>query len=158
MMANGEVAPETLFGRHGAQSGRYLTEDRPDEDAEQGHADHDHGGHDQASRHGDISTWSFVHEEPVDPNRLFAWLKMIYSLRAPSMLRLKGLVRVTGSDQPLLVQAVGPIIDPVQRLSVWPDDSRSTRLVFIVRQLSIEALRESFERHVLSPGGSTPAR
>ena len=81
------------------------------------------------------------------------WLKMIYSLRVPSMLRLKGLVHATGEDQPLLVQAVGPIIDPVRKLSDWPGDERVTRLVFIVRQLSIEALRESFERHVLSLDG-----
>lgn len=153
MMKNGRIAPEKLFGRHRAQSDRYLTQDEPDGDAEHDHGDRGHATHRHESSHGDVSTWSFVHEEPVDPERLFGWLKMIFSLHAPSMLRLKGLVRAIGEDHPLLVQAVGPIIDPVQRLSDWPSDNRTTRLVFIVRQFPIEALRESFERHVLARGG-----
>ncbi len=150
LMANGRIDPETLFGRHGAGSARYSADDSPDSLVEHDHADHDHVDHPHENRHGDIATWSFVQEEPIDQDRLFGWLKMVYSLRATSMLRMKGLVRVAGEVQPLLVQAVGPIIDPVQKMSAWPDDDRSTRLVFIFRQLPIEALRESFKRHVLA--------
>ena len=156
MIANGRIAPEALFGRRGATSAQHLADGSAAKHTEHSHTDNDHEEHPHESVHGEIATWSFVQEEPVDQDRLFGWLKMVYSLRATSMLRMKGLVRVTGEDQPLLVQAVGPIIDPVQKMSAWPDDNRTTRLVFIVRKLPINALRESFQRHVLC-GGSFEA-
>ena len=151
-MQFGRIAPEKLFGRHGAQSDRKLTVEESGGHSEHGHGVHHHPNHGQTTSHGDISTWSFVDDRRIDRDRFFSWLKMLYSLRAPSMLRLKGLIRVTGEAGPILVQAVGPIIDPVRKLPDWPGESPSTRLVFIVRHLSIEALRASFERHVLLPG------
>jgi G3E family GTPase len=149
-MEHGRIAPEKLFGRGGAHSDRFLQLENSLTHSELDHGDHDHANHQRESSHGDISTWSFVNDGVIDENRLFNWLKMVYSLRASSMLRTKGLIRTIGRDGPLLVQAVGPIIDPVQELSDWPGGKPLTRLVFIVKYLSIEALRSSFERHVLS--------
>ena len=92
MMTNGRIAPEALFGRHGATSAQNLVDDSAAKHTEHSHTDHDHAQDPNESRHGDIATWSFVGEEPVDRDRLFGWLKMIYSLRATSLLRMKGLV------------------------------------------------------------------
>lgn len=78
------------------------------------------------------------------------WLKMVYSLRAAHMLRTKGIVRVSGSDAPLIVQAVGPVMSPPATLDAWPGGAPKTQLVFILRDLSADLLKASFERHVLS--------
>ena len=75
---------------------------------------------------------------------------MLYSLRASNILRLKGLVRLEGTGFPLLVQGVGPILNPPHFLSTWTEGTEKTRLVFILRGISTQALEESFMRHIMS--------
>lgn len=112
------------------------------------HHDHDHG-HSIDHIHGDIATWSLVHGAPLDEARLREWLSMIYSLRPYAMLRLKGYLRLEGFDRPLLIQAVGNMINPPEWLDGWPDDKKETRLVMIFKGLSAAAVQSSFRAHVL---------
>ncbi|MBL6958438.1 MAG: GTP-binding protein [Rhodospirillales bacterium] len=115
------------------------------------HHDHSHDPADTAiHQHGVITTWSFVGEQAIDGERLRHWLGMLFSLRPQALLRVKGLVRVEGRDQPLVLQAVGSLFSPPQWLDSWPQDKPETRLVFIFKGLSPEVLRNSFERHVIS--------
>lgn len=158
-IAHGRVDPAILFNRsraevlpadfdhdHGHADGR----DHPHEhrhDHDHSH-DHEHEVHD-TNRHGDIATWSFVSEAPVDGKRLSHWLETLYSLQAPAMLRLKGLVNTGDAAHPLLIQAVGPVLSPVERLAAWPDGKPLTRLVFIFKGLSVDDMKASFRRHVI---------
>jgi G3E family GTPase len=48
---------------------------------------------------------------------------------------MKGLVRVAGESGPRAVHAVQHTLYPSARLAAWPDQDRTTRLVFIVRDL-----------------------
>ena len=150
-MAHGQIAPEKLFGLDRLQSDRNEDHHHHDHDHESGH-DHAHENASEQEHqhdHGGIATWSFADSTPVDEERLLAWLRMLYSLRAPSMLRMKGLVRTPSHDGPLLIQAVGPVLSPLQRLQSWPDSQVTTRLVFIFRDMSVEQVRSSFLRHVI---------
>ncbi|MAI11916.1 MAG: hypothetical protein CBD27_08130 [Rhodospirillaceae bacterium TMED167] len=108
---------------------------------------HDHS---REHRHGDVSTWSFVDSTPLDRGRLFVWLQMLYSLRASHMLRLKGLVRLDGYSDPILLQAVGPVLGDPLSLTEWPGDEEKTRLVLITQGLKESSLSLSFERYVLA--------
>ena len=138
---NGEVAPGMLFGRDDAGAIAGIPEH---------HHEHHYDPDESGSRHGGISTWSYVHKAPLDRDRLNSWLKMIYSLRAAQLLRFKGLLRIEGHDTPLLIQAVGPVLGAPRFLPEWPSDETMNRLVFIAKGLPAETLEASFKRHVLA--------
>ena len=101
------------------------------------------------TRHHDVSSWSLVHESPIDLVRLRDWLSMVYSLRPYQMLRMKGIFRVSQSDYPILLEAVGNVVSPPKWLRHWPDNKPKTRLVVIFKGLSKMALANSFQKHVL---------
>jgi G3E family GTPase len=113
-------------------------------------ATHHHDGSNGEHRHGEIMTCSLLHEAPVDEARLRHWLTMIYSLRPYAMLRLKGFARLSHSDRPLLIQAVGGVVSPFEWLDEWPEGRPETRLVFIFKGMSPQAVKTSFQHHVLA--------
>ena len=105
--------------------------------------------HDHRHRHGDVSTWSLIHDAPIDEARLSAWLGMMFTLRPFAMLRMKGLVRIDHSSRPLLIQAVGTIFSPPVWLEAWPQGKPQTQLVMIFKELSPDSVKNSFHKHVL---------
>ncbi len=157
-MSHGRIAPEKLFGLNRLQTEPAIDHQHHgnDHDADHNHthehaSEHGHGhGQEHQHDHGGIATWSYTDDTPIDKDRLLAWLRTLYSLRAPSMLRMKGFVRTLDQDKPLLIQAVGPVLSPIEQLQAWPDGQPLTRLVFIFRDMSVEQMRGSFLRHVSS--------
>ncbi|MDG2033583.1 MAG: GTP-binding protein, partial [Rhodospirillales bacterium] len=141
---HGQVSLDMLFGHSNKYGGLSLS---PLPETVSAH-DHSHD-HSSEHRHGDVSTWSFVGSTPLDRGRLFVWLQMLYSLRASHMLRLKGLVRLDGYSDPILLQAVGPVLGDPLSLTEWPGDEEKTRLVLITQGLTESSLSLSFERYVL---------
>jgi len=134
----GRIDPDRLFRSPG--TGRQFTT------AHHHHASSD--GHDHG--HGDIMTCALLHEAPLDEARLRNWLAMIYSLRSHKMLRLKGFARLSHSDKPLFIQAVGSIVSPFEWFDEWPGDRPETCLVLIFKGMSPQAVERSFQRHVLA--------
>jgi len=120
------------------------------EDDEPRHKSHHHTMHDIASRHNDIASWSLIYEKPLDEVKLRDWLSMIYSLRPNALLRMKGIIKLANSDQPMFLEAVGSVVAPPKWLESWPNGKEETQLVLIFKGLSKEALTKSFHRHVLS--------
>lgn len=119
-------------------------------DWEDGHNTHRRKPNDGKFRHGDVSSWSIIHEAPLDEARLRDWLSMIYSLRPYSILRMKGIIRLSNSNQPMLMEGVGNIVSPLRLLESWPDNKQKTQLVLIFKGLSPDTIDKSFRRHVLS--------
>lgn len=54
------------------------------------------------------------------------------------LLRVKGWIRVTDDEKPLLVQAVQHVVSPVVALDAFPDGIPRSRLVFLARDLPDE--------------------
>ena len=133
----GRIDPDRLFRSTGAVQPFSATH-------------HHHHGSNGEHRHGDIMTCSLLHEAPLDEARLRNWLTMIFSLRPHEILRLKGFARLSHSDEPLFIQAVGSIVSPFEWLDEWPDEKPETRLVLIFKGMSPQAVKKSFERHVLA--------
>jgi G3E family GTPase len=106
---------------------------------------HRHDGeHGDASRHGDIAALLLSAEEPLDWAAFGLWLSMLLNRHGASVLRVKGLVRVKGVDQPAVVQGVQHLIHKPMHLERWPDGTPRTRLVLIVRGLDESLIRRSF--------------
>ena len=68
---------------------------------------------------------------------------MLTSLRGDQLLRIKGIVNVAGEDRPRVIHAVQHTIYPPAQLAAWPDADRSTRLVFITRDLDETFVRDT---------------
>jgi len=65
---------------------------------------------------------------------------MLVAFQGPDLLRVKGIVNVSGRPGPLVIQGVQHIFHPPVELAAWPNDDRRTRIVFITRGLDARAI------------------
>ena len=82
-----------------------------------------------------ISSFVWTATEPLAWEGLETALETLLALYGPRILRLKGLAHVAGERGPRAVHAVRHTLYPSARLSQWPDADRTTRIVFIGRDL-----------------------
>ena len=97
------------------------------------------GAHDTA-----IKAFSLRFEEPFTWDSLNAALQTLTALRGPDLLRVKGIVNVEGESGPVILQAAQHVIHPPVTLSGWRDDDRGTRIVFITRNITRDAVASLF--------------
>ena len=84
-------------------------------------------------------------DRPVDGTKVTRWLNDLLAEEGPDILRAKGILDVKGEPRRLVFQAVHMILEgELQR--PWKDgETRSSRMVFIGRDLDDAALRQGFE-------------
>lgn len=148
---HGKIAPEQLFSR--AADPRANPEELRrwlDAEAyEHAHAHHDHGHHqhhteNDPNRHGEnIRAFCLTLDQPIAWEALKTWLQSITSLRGRDLLRMKGLVNVSGLPGPVVVHGVQHVIHPPVRLRAWPDADQRSRIVFITQNIPQAALQNS---------------
>jgi G3E family GTPase len=94
--------------------------------------------------HDDVSSFVLQAEQPLDWPRLQAWLADVRGLHGDKLLRLKGIVRVSGEDAPLVLHGVHHLFHPPLAAPGldWP--AARSALVFIVRGLDEAPLRAGF--------------
>jgi G3E family GTPase len=102
-----------------------------------------------------VSAFAWFADSPIDWPRLEDALATLVELAGDRILRLKGLVNVSGEAGPVAVHAVQHTIYPAARLPAWPDADRRTRLVFIVRDLEESFVARTLDSFV-SKMGSDP--
>jgi G3E family GTPase len=105
------------------------------------------------AEHSDGIT-SFVLTEPAP----IAWdafartMETLVALRGPDLLRVKGFLNVAGCRGPVLIQFVQHLPHPPVELAAWPDSDRTSRLVFITRNIPERQVRDLFAAvRALSP-------
>lgn len=105
-----------------------------------------------ADRHGErIRTFAIIREKPLAESVLRKFLAMLSGSAGPQLLRVKGLVQVSGDpDRPRVVHVVQHIVHEPAILEAWPGDDRCSRLVFITDGLDAEPVQRLFEA-VLDP-------
>jgi G3E family GTPase len=148
-VVDGEVTPENVFGlgpeAHPAHWLRPVVEEhhiRDDHGTGDDHLHHHH--HD----HGVIASTVLGTLEPIPGPSLALWLDSLLSLHGADVLRLKGIVRVAGVEQPVVVQAVHHVLHrlvglPPRAEAAW--DSPGGEIVVIHRGLPEAGLRASLE-------------
>jgi len=94
----------------------------------------------------DESVRSFVlrFEQPMAWGSFTQCLEVLTALRGPDLLRVKGLVNVEGKAGPMVVQGVQHLFHPPLELAAWPGKDRSTRLVFITRDIPRQTIADLF--------------
>jgi G3E family GTPase len=98
------------------------------------------------NRHDDhIRAFALTASQAIPAGAFEMFMELVRSLHGPNLLRVKGVVKLTEHpEQPLVVHAVHHLMHPAARLERWPDEDRSTRMVFIVRDIEPRAITELF--------------
>ena len=94
---------------------------------------HDAGDAPDHSRHDDtIHAFALSFDGPLDWTLFGLWLTMLLNRHGDSVLRVKGILNVEGTETPVAVHGVQHLVHPPVHMAAWPDGDRSSRLVFIV--------------------------
>ncbi len=110
-------------------------------DAHQHRHDHDPNRHDAR-----IRAFSLASDTAIGASTLELFLELLRSLHGPNLLRMKGIIKVAEMpDTPVVIHGVQHVLHPPARLPGWPDDDRRTRLVFIVKDIEPQVIRELFD-------------
>ena len=104
----------------------------------------------RAQHDSSISSFVWRTRRPVDWNALADAFEALLDTAGERILRVKGLVQVAGEAGPTAIHAVQHSLYPPAKLAEWPDADRTTRIVFIVRNLE-----ESFVARTLDEFLST---
>jgi G3E family GTPase len=89
---------------------------------------------------------SFVIEfaEPVEWATFSRAMETLTALRGADLLRVKGLLNVAGCRGPVVIQYVQHLGHPPVELESWPNENRSSRIVFITRYVPERQVRDLF--------------
>jgi G3E family GTPase len=119
----GEIEPDALFAARERDLRELELEDSP------------HGD-------GDVHAFSLAFDDELDWTAFGIWLTMLLQSRGEDVLRVKGLLNVGGRG-PLVMNGVRHVVYPPVHLDAWPDDDRRSRVVFVSRGLTKDAVAES---------------
>jgi len=81
-------------------------------------------------------------------------METLIALRGGDLLRVKGLLNVAGCRGPVVVHAVQHLAHPPVELAAWPGADRTSRLVFITRDIPERQVRNLFDSVRALAGGS----
>jgi G3E family GTPase len=105
-----------------------------------------HGHQHDRSRHGErIRSFALECDIPLPPARLEQFLDLLRAQHGPSLLRMKALVKLADDPgRPIVLHAVQHVLHPLVRLDRWPSEDRSSRLVFIMRDIDPTVIERLF--------------
>ncbi|MBV8393477.1 MAG: GTP-binding protein [Alphaproteobacteria bacterium] len=101
-------------------------------------------GHDH--HHGEeVASFSFSADRPVDPDKFQKWMGALLQLKGGDILRCKGILAIDGAPKRYVFQGVHMMMDADWGSPWKPGDKRSSKMVFIGRNLDAENLKRGFE-------------
>lgn len=96
-----------------------------------------------------IASFCLTFDTRLDWEVFTLWFTMLLNRHGDRILRVKGLLWLTGSERPAVLHAVRHLVHPVlhpDALAVAPDGAHTSRLVFIAEGLNADALLASYRR------------
>jgi G3E family GTPase len=110
---------------------------RPEE--KDGHRDHTDSGHSA------VNSFGVVFDEQINWTVFGLWLSMLLNRHGRSILRVKGILNLSGADYPVAIHGVQHLVHPPVHLPEWPNEDRRSKIVFIVRGIEREAIERSLK-------------
>ncbi|WP_010543453.1 CobW family GTP-binding protein [Sphingomonas elodea] len=92
-----------------------------------------------------ITSVSLRSEAPIRPELFMPWLRTLTAAQGQDILRLKGVLAFPGEEQRYVVQGVHMLLDGNYQREWKPEEPRTSRLVFIGRNLDPAALQAGFD-------------
>ena len=142
-VVDGDISPNDVFGLGPAA--------RPEDWLHQANDSHDHADHahhrpDHRHDHDGISSVVLKLDRSISGWALAGWLESVLSLRGTQVLRLKGIVRITGLTRPVVIQAIHHVLHPLTWLPAKAEKAwggSGGEIVVIHRGLPEDGLRAS---------------
>jgi G3E family GTPase len=91
-----------------------------------------------------ITSISLTSRQPMDRQRISAWLSELIAGQGQDILRAKGIIDVDGEPRKLVFQAVHSLLEGDLQNAWKASEPRRSRLVFIGRHLDESALAAAF--------------
>ena len=103
-----------------------------------------HSGHDH-HHEDEVRSLSITAERPVDPDRFQKWMGALLQIKGADIFRSKGILAIDGAPRRYVYQGVHMMMDSAWGTQ-WKDgEKRSSKLVFIGRNLDGDNLQRGFE-------------
>ncbi|WP_082525573.1 GTP-binding protein [Mesorhizobium sp. Root102] len=93
-----------------------------------------------------VLTW----EEEVDWTVFGLWLTMLLNRHGERVLRVKGILNISGEERPVAIHGVQHLVHPPIHMEAWPSNDRRSRLVVIVDGLDLKQVQRSFAAFALT--------
>jgi G3E family GTPase len=96
------------------------------------------------NRHSNsIRAFCFSSLMPVSLQAYEVFIELLRAVHGANLLRVKGIVYLKDKpDQPLIVQGAQHVFHPVHFLESWPTAEKSTKLVFIVKDIPLDTIEK----------------
>ena len=102
---------------------------------------------DHAHEHDDaVASLSLTCAHPLDPTRFFPWIQDVTQKLGADIMRMKGIVALKNDPNRYVVQSVHMLLEGNHQRPWREDEPRTSRLVFIGRNLPKDTLRKGFNR------------
>jgi G3E family GTPase len=153
------VPLDAVLGRNAFDLDRIL-EIEPDFLSDGGHDDHDHHhGHDHDHHHGhhhhdhgglkhyhdeDMQSVALTIDGDVVADKFLPWINNYIQKEGASILRSKGILAFKGDPKRFVFQGVHMILDGDVQRDWRPGEKRTSRIVFIGRNLKEDEIRREF--------------
>ncbi|MDP1962104.1 MAG: GTP-binding protein, partial [Reyranella sp.] len=100
---------------------------------------HDHDHEDE------VKSLSITSDKPVDPEKFQKWMGALLQLRGQDIFRSKGILAIDGAPRRYVYQGVHMMMDSDWGVPWKAGEKRSSKLVFIGRNLDGDNLKRGFE-------------
>jgi G3E family GTPase len=113
---------------------------------EHGH-DHDHHHHGGLKHYHDedMQSVALKTDKPLNADKFFPWVQDLVATDGPAILRCKGILSFKDDPERFVFQGVHMILDGDHQRAWKEGEARSSRIVFIGRNLPEEKIRTGFE-------------
>jgi G3E family GTPase len=122
-----------------------------------GHDHHDHHHHRHHNHLQNIETVCIERSGELDGLKVSVWLRTVIAEMGDKLLRMKGILNLTGDNDQFLLQGVHWDVEGRPGRPWSPDEDRVNRLIFIGRNLDAEKITRGFEGCFFVPGSRDPA-
>ncbi len=102
-----------------------------------GALEHEHDDH--------VTSLSLTTGVPLDPKAVMPWLQSVVATHGGDILRLKGILAFEDDPRRYVVQGVHMLVEGDHQRAWRADEARTSRMVFIGRNLPKDELRAGFE-------------
>ncbi len=92
-----------------------------------------------------VTSFCLLFERQINWIGFGLWLSMLLNRHGAQILRVKGILHIAQAEYPIAIHGVQHLVHPPVHLTTWPDEDRRSRIVFIVRQITPEAIERSFK-------------
>ena len=92
---------------------------------------YDHNFEDLNRHDNKIYSFTMTRETPINEKSFNFFIKTLEKEMGPYLLRVKGIINISGIKRPAIIHGAQKILHPVDWLNKWPSRDKRTRIIFI---------------------------